>query len=448
MTSTASARRRADRIQPVPEVRAPVPWRRCVVSRAWWLSPIVLSLCLWIPLMLLATSVDEASFRTYFRTPRFISSEFTRLFYLCAVAFAVGAFVALQAARSRGRRLSGSWLLRSGFRRIVFRIWVAAAVISVASAAIRLGGPGGFLQAMSVFFEGTRGASDEIRDAFEPIPGLTSFTQLGMLIAALEMAKLTWAPSAAGRSVSRRRIAAVFAYALFRSMMVSERLAIVEVAIPCLLVWARTKPIRSVRQVVVTASIPLIAIFALLFGYAGTEYYRSYQYYRDHTDDSLMEFSRTRIVGYYATAINNSALHYHHDGEKAPLSVLLEGPLEFPGLRQTLKISDPSKRNERTLLELYANPEFNNVAPAGRLAREGANAWVALFMAGFGGVVGLAFAGYRFGSLGASVWFGLLTTATIEFPRIWYITNQRLSAVALVCLVGWFRYSRPSRRHR
>ena len=130
MTTTLGRPRRPAR-RPTPQVRAPLPWRRSIVSRAWWLSPIVLSLLLWLPLMMLASSVDDISFRTYYKTPRFITAEFTRLYYVCVVAFALGSFAALQLARTRGRRLSGAWLLRSGFRigeRVVRPAQVAVAV--------------------------------------------------------------------------------------------------------------------------------------------------------------------------------------------------------------------------------------------------------------------------------------------------------------------------------
>jgi hypothetical protein len=196
------------------------------------------------------------------------------------------------------------------------------------------------------------------------------------------------------------------------------------------------------RQAILVSMAPLLAIVALLFGFAGTEYFRSYQSYKTRIDDSLMEFSRNRLLGYYVTALNNGALHMEHDTPKAPFTVVVEGVLDWPGVRSTLQISDPRRADATTLLQQYANREFTNKAPLGRLTLEGGTAYVIAFMAAFGALAGAAYAGYRFGSVGGAVWFGVVLTSIVEFPRIWYLSSSRMSATMLVVLFGWIRYNR------
>jgi len=187
---------------------------------------------------------------------------------------------------------------------------------------------------------------------------------------------------------------------------------------------------------------PFLAVIILFFTFAGTEYFRSYQSYKERIDDSLTEFSRNRLVGYYATSLNNSALYMRYDTPKAPFALMLGGVLDWPGVRSTLQISDPKQVNAQSLLQTYANPEFTNRAPPGVLHLEGGSLFVVGFMAGFGAIAGVAYAGYRYGSVGGAVWFGLVFTAVVELPRIWYLTSPRMSAVIVVALVGWFRYQR------
>jgi hypothetical protein len=444
---TAVASRRRRRSRPV-ELRAPIAWRQSIMSRAWWVAPPVLALVLWLSLTFAVAGLDPATFRVYWKTPKFVTDEFTRLFLSCAVAFALASFTMTQVLRSGShRRARGTWLLQPGFRTVIFRLFLLGVFITVVFAMIRVGGPATFLsQAVSVLSGG--GGSAAMREAFAPVSGLTSLTQLGLLIAMVETIQLKWRPGAVDRRTSRRRLIAVVVFGVVRSLLASERLAMVEILLPMFIVWARAHRLRSARQAILVSLAPLLGVVTLVFAFAGTEYFRSYQSYKDRIDDSLMEFSRNRLLGYYATALNNSAMHMEHDTPKAPFALALEGVLNWPGVRSTLQIGDPRRVDAKTLLEQYANPEFTNKAPPGLLSLEGGPIYVVGFVAAFGAIAGAAYAGYRFGSVGGSVWFGLVFTSIVEFPRIWYLTSARLSMVMLVCFIGWFRYNRIGRERR
>jgi hypothetical protein len=345
------------------------------------------------------------------------------------------------------RRPRGTWLLEPGFRKVVFRLFVAGMVITFVFAILRVGGPVTFISQCFTVLSGG-GGSPAMRKAFAPVSGLTSLTQLGLLIAMVETINLKWRDDVPDRRASRRRVITVVVFALARSLLASERLAIVEVVLPMTVVWARGHRLRSPRQAILVTLAPFLAVFSLVFLFAGTEYFRSYQSYKDRIDDSLMEFSRNRLLGYYATALNNSALHMEYDKPKAPFALVLEGVLDWPGVRSTLEIGDPRRVDAKTLLQQYANPEFTNKAPPGLLSLEGGPIYVVAFMAGFGALAGAAYAGYRFGSVGGSVWFGIVFTAVVEFPRIWYLTSPRMSATMVVALLGWLRYNRIGRERR
>jgi hypothetical protein len=439
VSAVAVRRRRRNRV-PV-DLRAPFTWRQSVMSRAWWAAPPVIALMLWLPLAWAVSRLDAGTFRSYWRTPLFITPEFLRLVTICAVACAVGSFAMTQVVRSGStRRARGGWLLEPGFRRVIYRLYVAGIVITLFFAMLRLGGPGAFAsQAFTVLSGG--GGSPKMRLAFEPVSGLTSLTQLGSMVAMVEVINLTWISGAPDRRQSRRRLIVVLVYSVVRSLFASERLVFVEVLLPVLVVWGRARPLRSVRQSVLMALAPFLAVFVLVFLFAGTEYFRSYQSYKDRTDDSLMEFSRNRLLGYYATSLNNSALYQERDTPKAPFTMLLGGILDWPGIRPVLGLQDPRKVDAKTLLESHANPEFNNRAPPGFLALEGGWVYIVGFMVGFGAICGAAYAGYRFGSVGGAVWFGFVFVALMEFPRIWYLTSSRMSAPMLAALIGWLRYN-------
>jgi hypothetical protein len=444
MTAVSSRRRRAR----VAELRAPLPWRQSVMSRAWWLAPPVLALLLWMSLNFAVAGLDAATFRVYWKTPKFVSSDYTRLFVWCTVSFALASLAMTQVIRSGShRRARGTWLLEPGFRKVIFRLFLFGVAVTFLFAAIRVGGPGPFFsQSISVVSGG--GGSAAMREAFAPVSGLTSLTQLGLLIAMVETIHLTWRDDIPDRRASRRRLITVIVFGIVRSLLASERLAMVEILLPTAIVWGRARRLRSPRQAILVALAPFVAVFALFFLFAGTEYFRSYQSYKERIDDSLMEFSRNRLLGYYATALNNSAMHMEYDTPKAPFALALEGVLNWPGVRSTLQIGDPRRVDAKTLLEQYANEEFTNKSPPGLLILEGNSLYVVAVMAGFGAIAGAAYAGYRFGSVGGTVWFGIVFTSVVEFPRIWYLTSPRMSTIMVVALIGWFRYNRIGREHR
>lgn len=445
MTAVATRRRRR---HATVELRAPLPWRQSVMSRAWWLAPPVMALLLWLSLNYMVAALDPSTFRVYWKTPKFVDDAFTNLFLWCAIAFALASFTMTQVLRSGShRRPRGTWLLEPGFRTVIYRLYLLGVVITFVFAIFRVGGPGAFFsQSVDVLSGG--GGSAAMRDAFAPVSGLTSLTQLGLLVAMVETINLKWRDTIPDRHRSRRRLIVVVAFGVARSLLASERLAMVEILLPILIVWARAHRLRSARQAILVSLAPVIGLVTLVFAFAGTEYFRSYQSYKDRIDDSLMEFSRNRLLGYYATALNNSAMHMEYDTPKAPFAMALEGVLNWPKVRETLQIGDPRRVDAKTLLQQYANEEFTNKAPPGLLWLEGGPLYVVGFVAAFGAIAGAAYAGYRYGSVGGAVWFGIVFTSIIEFPRIWYLTSARLSMVMLVCLIGWLRYNRIGRERR
>ena len=447
MTAVATRRRRRQRQRPV-ELRAPLLWRQSIMSRAWWVAPPVMAILLWLTLLFAVAGLSPSTFRVYWKTPKFVDNDFTELFLWCTAAFALASFTMTQILRSGShRRPRGTWLLEPGFRKVVYRLYMLGVALTFLFAMVRVGGPGPFItQSTNVLSGG--GGSAALREAFAPVSGLTSLTQLGLLIAMVETINLKWRTHVPDRRTSRRRLVVVVVFGITRSLLASERLAMVEILLPMFIVWARAHRLRSARQAVLVSLAPIVGMVTLVFAFAGTEYFRSYQSYKERIDDSLMEFSRNRLLGYYATALNNSAMHMQYDTPKAPFAMALEGVLNWPGVRSTLQIGDPRRVDAKTLLEQYANEEFTNKAPPGLLWLEGGPLYVVGFIAAFGAIAGAAYAGYRYGSVGGAVWFGIVFTSVVEFPRIWYLTSARISMVMVVCLIGWLRYNRIGRESR
>ena len=143
---------------------------------------------------------------------------------------------------------------------------------------------------------------------------------------------------------------------LLRAWLNSERLAAIELVLPFALV--RYAGIQN-RKSVALVFAPLFGVVAVYFLFSVGEYFRSWQFYRAF-GGTFVEFSWARLVGYYATALNNGAAAI----TRLPPNVW---PLRtFPFLFKlpfwnALGLPNPLESDQwMTFLALYANPEFNN----------------------------------------------------------------------------------------
>ena len=106
---------------------------------------------------------------------------------------------------SSHRRLRGTWLLEHGFRKVVYVLFMVGMVATIGFAILRTGGPVSFLQQVFTVLTGG-GGSAPMRNAFAPVSGLTSLTQLGVLIVLIEAINVKWVDHAPDRRTSRRRL--------------------------------------------------------------------------------------------------------------------------------------------------------------------------------------------------------------------------------------------------
>ncbi|MEO8668812.1 MAG: hypothetical protein ABI399_09865, partial [Bauldia sp.] len=148
---------------------------------------------------------------------------------------------------------------------------------------------------------------------------------------------------------------ALGAICIFRAWVWSERLAIIEIVLPVLVIHVG----RVMRHKgILVKSGPLLGIIALAFLFGIGEYFRSWQIYQ-HQGYSLGQFMAARLFGYYATALNNGAA-----------AVVLQ-PTSYRPVATALFLdnlpvfkSDPYAlsydQSWRIFLSRYANPEFNN----------------------------------------------------------------------------------------
>lgn len=424
---------------------------RTAFPGVWWLSPPGAALLV-VPVTLgLAVAYSDGDYRTYFRTPKSLTTDTAVLFAAGALVFVLGALL-VQVGRRPARRL-GQWpwfheRQLATLQRVSTPLYLAT-LLGYASFVVAAARNGVALGDVVEAFVSQDVSSGALETTVGTVPGLTTLTQVGVAYAVVAAVLLTHGRDR--RAIVRLSVLAVLT--VVRAYLFTERLALIEVAVPVLAVLA----LRSShggrpgwRLMLRLAPIPLVVL--LVAGFAATEYSRSYNFYKTRVDDTLLEFSAKRLSGYYATAYNNGQLQLTHDRHVGRLPFTsIEAVWTAPGADQLDlydRLTDRDREKDyRRILTSYGNPEFNNAgglaAPFVDFGRRGG----LVVLLALGALLGWGYRAFVEGSQAAVLLYPLAVTGLLELPRFLYWTLGRAvpAVVALLLVVLALRQAQRRR---
>jgi hypothetical protein len=209
---------------------------------------------------------------------------------------------------------------------------------------------------------GEKGAMYDARFTYLPtVGGVTTLTQFG------SAAMILGAMLGFRRRGVRGKLAVIFALALCRALLNSERFALIELAIPFLVASLALRP-RFERAARIALNLaPPVGMVCLFLLFTGFEYFRSWTNYYAGRDLNLWEFGAMRLLGYYVTSFNNGAYFLNRlDPLNAPyftLHFLWGFPLTSPVIKRFFTdplLDSTDKWFYFPFLEAEANVEFNN----------------------------------------------------------------------------------------
>lgn len=412
--------------------------------RLWWLSPATISVVIAAISIIPTAVVSDQTFRTLWRTPRSITDH-TLLLFTCGVAALVfGAVVAIAAGRDL-RPLSRPW---PGLHPATIALMRKASTVMLA---LTLFGYTGFVLLIAragITPSMLLGMSDNtsLRDSIGTIPGVTTLTQLGIVVVVLSTTVLT-------QEFSRgelTKVLVVVGLSIPRAYINSERLAILELVVPVAVIVAARLSIRPGLRRRITQLVPVVGLAAVIVIFGFFEYFRSWKFYRANTDTSFPEFILSRFAGYYVTALNNGELVLAHLDWKGrwPFETL-DAFWSAPGIEQIAlyeRLGGMPRESNRTLdspyfdvLKQFGNPELNNPSGyVGPFIDYGQIGGLIVFF-----VLGLL-AGFLYRRFCAGQPLGLLVypvffTGLIEIPRYLYWVQGRTTygwlALAIVVVI-------------
>jgi hypothetical protein len=400
----------------------------------WSWSPLGLLLIIPVPSLVGSLLIPSSEFRRMWGQPSLLSGDFTlslivvSLMVVVVIAAAAPLYLGLTYVSLTQRQviwLSHAVTIVAAVTFVAYAVWLTLGVLRGLTPAV-----------LSSALNGEFGVMSAIKNRYlAPVSGVTTWMHLGVLLGPL----LVLRKRATGRSAVVPLLA-LFALATFRALFVSERLALVELGAATLIAALMLRE----RAPWLLARIPrAIATFVLAWGalvvfFAILEYNRSWlNFYAETESDGLLVFAWNRLLGYYATAINNGVLY----GEASPPDYNF-GPL-VPGIGELPLVSGSDRfRQYEALLETGSNPEFNNISgltvPLASLGVWGGTAFFAVFAVT---VVIIAW-GARRGGMPSVITYSVIGVGILELTRIYYFSSSRFLVILLGLLALWVTYPR------
>jgi len=393
----------------------------------WWINPVGCLTCFLVPIATVCLILPPAAYKTYWRSEKLYDAG---SFGLCILAFASIIFGALAGQVIAGGRPSGpahvAFTVASD-NRFIKKALAVAIFFSMLGHLVWLaimihnGLRFGNLLAM---LSGTQGASFTIRGYSEFIPGITTLMHLHVVVWMLA-SLLDW------KYVSlslRTGVLCVVAFTVFRALFNSERLALLEAAIPAGLLWVRFRGLLR-RPALWLKLAPVILYAGLYVLFCLTEYNRYWVNSASSTREGFFSFAGFHLLGYYATALNNGALfmslNMHSSAPTTVFNFIYNMPYvgniiaALSGI--TYDIGDDLSLNKIGMV----NRDFTNISGIFPVYMDlgiplAVGLWVAL-----GVVMGFCYQRYKSGSLRESLIFAYGFVGLLELPRIFYWSSTR-----------------------
>lgn len=403
----------------------------------WWLTPVGALLLLSVPTLVLADVASPAEYRQQWGTDKYLNSHTVQLVALGIAVFALASSLPALLAREP---MTQPWPnLQPDWQRTVDRAVTPLFWLTMA-------GYGAFALSayrnhvsLSTLLDALRhqnvvGLSQELGQ----IKGITSLTQVGMAFVVIAALSLT----TRRRRLVIAELVVVLLLGLIRADLLAERLALIELVVPLVAVFAlRTASAGAPRARAMVRAVPVVVVPLVFVVFGIFEYSRSWVFYRQRTTIGYPQFIAERIGGYYATAYNNGQMQLSFESRpgRVPYSTI-EALWTAPG--SSLYGGYPAGGGMdptdlyNLILKLHGNPEFNS--PGGLVIPfvDWGTVGGLVLLAVLGGLVGLAYRRCVDGHGWGVVLFPALTTGLFELPRYIYWTLGRFvpSLVALVAV--------------
>ncbi len=415
--------------------------------QVWWLNPAWVAGSMGLLVAVAAYLIPDAAYQLYWRTPKFFDVGALWTTLACVAFFVAGATV-MQWRRGVAGYASYNWAADAPWGMLHKTFWFCfwASLAGYGAWAGVAASRGANLALVSGVLHGEKGASYVMKEVYlVTVSGVTTLTQLGLV--ALILGLLI------GKAMGWRKVLlpliTLYVLAGARALFNSERLAVIELAIPTAVLLVQLVVLESPWWTPSRGRwlqlVPVIGMAGLVGLFGASEYFRSWSTFYSGGGQSFWEFVSLRLVGYYATALNNGTLLISRletiGGPFFTLHFLWRFPLlntlahaAYPNLQLDNVEVDPYM----SILQREANPEFNNggglLLPVIDYGFVGA----LLFWLIAGLVCGAAYRQFQKKRPAGLLFYPLLFTGVVEMVRIMYWGEGRAVTTYFVLIpLAW-----------
>jgi len=288
------------------------------------------------------------------------------------------------------------------------------------------------------------GERSSVRGLITTTPGITTMTQFGMayVIAFAAMRASRVRPLEGWEHVG---LMLVLAMAVLRSVVWSERLAVIELIVVYVVARLAFVRVTTERWWRIGSVMPLIAPLLLYVAFTGTEYIRSWEYYRNEYD-TVWAFAFERLITYYATASNNG-IGLLVENSNWPLfsgRFVAEWIYLMPEVGDWLResLGDPMTYYS-SFLERFARPEFNSATGLFQIVFDLGYAGSMLYFVAVGALIGKLWDAWRRQTPAGVLFYPLAMMFLVELLRFNYFAATRCFPVVMALSCLWL-VSRPA----
>jgi len=399
------------------------------VFTIFWLNPLFIAAGFILPLITVCFLLPANTYSDIWETPKYFLAKEYLLCVITIASLIMGA--ALSAVLPCKGITNVVYLIKQGeYAKTLLRCYIVATGLCLTAYAIwivMMLASGIHVADFADMLNGKEGGMSEVREHSNYIAGVTTPMQLGVCVLMLYAMLLN---RVRGWLFHGSAWLVVF-LTLFRGFFRTERLALMEIAVPSLLVLLRLhwREIPRIWLYIFPAGAVLVPYALFLM----TERFRWWANVASVQSMNYFQFCFYHLLGYYATALNNgSAMWQMHFTVGAPTTVL-EWFYFMPGIKPYISNNYPginlSDDDYSHFLKGFLNERFTN--PSGIFP-------VYLDLGLLGGLIFWFFTGFiamslyrRFASgelIGLFI-FPLFMLGLAELPRITYWPSTRVFSI-------------------
>lgn len=282
------------------------------------------------------------------------------------------------------------------------------------------------------------GERSNVRGDITTTPGVTTMTQFGMAyaIAHAAMRSSRVRPLEGWEHVG---LGLMFVLAVVRAVAWSERLAVIELIVVYVVARLAFTRVTTTRRWRAATLVPLAAPLLLYVVFTGTEYIRTWDYYRNEYD-SVWAFALERLLTYYATASNNGIglLVENHNWPVYSGRFVAEWLYLMPGIGDWMResLGDPMTYYT-SFLDHFARPEFNSATGFFQVVFDLGYGGSMVYFLAIGALVGGLWDGWRRQSPFGVLFYPVAVMFLVELLRFNYFAATRFLPLAVALLFVW-----------